>query len=98
MPLPCQRRRHNPFRRPLVALFVVTLCLWFARPAEESPFLTWVAAAVDRDDFRIVDPDEDRKPDDAAIKPARKYETFAHRVLDIDAGEAPVSAAKYALL
>jgi hypothetical protein len=99
MPLPCQRRRrHNPFRRPLVGLFAVTLCLWFARPAEESPFLAWVAAAVDRDDFRIVDPDEDRKLDAAAPKAARKYDTFAHRVLDIDAGEAPVSAEKYALL
>ncbi|MDB5323213.1 MAG: hypothetical protein JWN40_4844 [Phycisphaerales bacterium] len=48
--------------------------------------------------FRIVDPDENAKPD-ATTKPRpRKYDTFAHRVLDIDSGEAPASPEKYALL
>ena len=91
-------RRHNPYRRPLFGLFVCTLCLWFARPVDENPFLRWAGAAVDADEFKIVDADEDRKPDPAAPKPARKYDTFAHRVLDIDSEEAPASAAKYALL
>jgi hypothetical protein len=50
--------------------------------------------------FRIVDPDEDRiaTTTAAAPKAPRKYDTFAHRVLDIDSGEAPISPQKYALL
>jgi hypothetical protein len=49
-------------------------------------------------EFRIVDPDEDRTaPADAPNIP-RKYDTSAHRVLDIDSGEAPASPLKYALL
>jgi tetratricopeptide (TPR) repeat protein len=66
-----------------------------------------IASAADRDrdavveaakNFKVVDPDEQRPVDPAAPKAPRKYDTFAHHALDIDAGEAPVSPAKYALL
>src|SRR5258706_2690626 len=64
--------------------------------------LSLVAQRARADDpkieFRIVDPDGDARPDAAAKPPARKYDTFAHRVLDIDSGETAVSPAKYALL
>jgi hypothetical protein len=59
--------------------------------------LRW-AAGDPRTDFRIVDPDEGKAPDPAAPRAPRKYDTFAHRVLDIDAAEAPVAAERYALL
>src|SRR5215203_4357741 len=49
-------------------------------------------------DFTIIDPDETSKPDPARPKPARKYDTFAHHVLDLDSEEAPASPSKYARL
>jgi hypothetical protein len=49
-------------------------------------------------EFRIIDPDENAKPDATTKPPPRKYDTFAHRVLDIDSGEALASPEKYALL
>src|SRR5258705_9631607 len=94
---PCRHKPHNPWRRPLVGLLLVVLYFWYARPGEQSPFLRWAGAAV-REDFRIVDPDEGKAPDTTAPRAARKYDTFAHRVLDLDAAEAPVSAERYALL
>jgi tetratricopeptide (TPR) repeat protein len=69
-----------------LALRVPSIALAAAHPAPAA------------DEFKIVDPDEDRKPDPAATKPARKYDTFAHHMLDIDAGETFVAPAKYALL
>src|SRR5258706_14871155 len=57
-----------------------------------------IAAEGSATEFAIADPDEDRKPTPAQPKSARKYDTFAHHVLDIDSQEAPVSQAKYALL
>jgi tetratricopeptide (TPR) repeat protein len=97
MSLPRRHKPHNPWRRPLVGLLLVVLCFWSARPGERSPFLRWAGAAVP-EDFGIVDPDEGKAPDATAAKAARRYDTFAHRMLDLDAAEAPVSAERYALL
>jgi hypothetical protein len=55
-------------------------------------------AADSKEQFRIIDPDEDQIAGVHAPMPLRKFDTFAHHVLDIDSGEAPASAEKYALL
>jgi hypothetical protein len=101
MPLPL-RIVHTPGRRnvlriPLLVLFISVAIACLGRPSSDGVLLRW-AGADPRADFRIVDPDEDKRPDPAAPKAARKYDTFAHRVLDIDAGEAPVAAGRYALI
>jgi hypothetical protein len=91
-------RRFDPWRKVLFGIFAVLAYWRWSLPEGETSFIQFTAPAYGRESFEIVDPDEARKPVAGAKKPARKYETFAHRVLDIDAGEAPVSQAKYALL
>lgn len=85
-------------RRILVAIFLL-LAFWrWSLPAHNGPFTHFVAAAYAHEGFRIVDPDEARQRNADEKTPLRKYDTFAHRVLDIDSGESAVSPAKYALL
>src|SRR4051812_41305201 len=49
--------------------------------------------------FALIDPEEGRAGQGAerSTKAARKFETFAHRALDVESEESWVSPAKYAL-
>lgn len=77
----------------------IALCVALAIGAGGFLFSTPRAFADDaKTAFRIIDPDEDRVATGDAPKPPRKLETFAHRVLDIDSGEARAASEKYALL
>lgn len=97
MPLPRNPKKPDYCRRIVLAIFV-TIAYWrFAMPEGEIS-IGMPTSAYARETFSIHDPDESRKPDPAASKAPRKYDTFAHRVLDIDSEEAPVSSPKYALL
>lgn len=60
--------------------------------------MKWAAGGEGREKFRIVDPEGDRAPEAGFARAAGKYETFAHRVLHLDAEEGPVPADRYALL
>lgn len=92
------RRRSDPWRKALFGIFFFLAYWRWALPEGETSYIQFAAPAYGRESFEIVDPDESHKPVTGAKKPARKYDTFAHQVLDIDAGESAVSAAKYALL
>jgi tetratricopeptide (TPR) repeat protein len=84
-----------------VGLLLVLLGIWYAQPTGRDPFLKWAAGAQGqgRQRFQIIDPDEKgAEGPRSATKVPRRYETFAHRVLDLDAEEAPVAAERYALL
>lgn len=91
-------RRSDPWQKVLVGIFFFLAYWRWSLPTGETSFIHFTAPAYGRESFEIVDPDESHKPVAGAKKAARKYDTFAHLVLDIDAGESPVSQAKYALL
>jgi hypothetical protein len=82
--------------------------VWCWNTASHHPQLTTPAFAKAPDSFKLIDPDEAKSSETktsepqlagAAIPPAaRKYDTFAHWVLDLESQATPVSHAKYAVL
>jgi len=96
--LPAPSGRRNFVRIPLLATFVCLAIGCLALPKTDGVSLRQSSPPPPHTDFEIVDPVESQAVDPAAPHAARKYETFADRVLDIDAGEAPVPSARYAML
>jgi tetratricopeptide (TPR) repeat protein len=90
--------RRNVLRIPLLATFICVAIGCLALPKTDGVSLRQSAPPPPHTEFQIVDPAESQTPDPAAARAPRKYDTVAHRVLDIDAGEAPVPAARYAML
>ena len=97
MPIAPRTGRRNVLRVPLLALFVSVAIACLARPSSDGVFMRW-AAADPRDNARAVDPRESRRPDPPAGRVARKHDTFAHAVLDMESEEAFVPPERYALL
>jgi tetratricopeptide (TPR) repeat protein len=96
---PFARIARSGVARVVPLVFLISALIGCAsHPPVEGVFVGPAASDAPQREFRIIDPDESKAPDPAAPKAPRKYDTFAHRVLDIDAGEAPVAAARYALL
>ena len=88
---------------PLIcaSLWIAAVISW--NTSRHHPQLTTPALARAPDSFKLIDPDESNPNDPqlagAALSPAaRKYNTFAHEVLDLESQATPVSAAKYAVL
>jgi tetratricopeptide (TPR) repeat protein len=90
--------QRNVLRIPLLATFVCLAVGCLGLPKTDGVSLRQPAPPAPATDFEIVDPAEAQSPDPAAAPAPRKYQTFAHHVLDIDAAEAPVPPARYAML
>jgi tetratricopeptide (TPR) repeat protein len=94
------------FRLALLALLAfATVAWWNANQPRYSPIAGYAFARAPAESFELIDPDEGKAPQTEAqlaggplAHPARRFDTFAHWVLDVESQATWVSPAKYDLL
>jgi hypothetical protein len=94
----------SSFRLAFLGLVAfATLSWWNASQPRYSPIAGYAYAKSPAPSFELIDPDQGTAPEarlagGAVAHPARRFETFAHWVLDVESEADWVSPAKYELL